>query len=285
LVGTDDGALWLSRNNGKTWKNLTKSLPRAPKGRYISSLELSHHRSRTVYLAFDGHRSDDMEPYAYVSKNHGSSWSKISRGITRGPIHVLREDDHNPDLLFVGTEFGFYVSIDRGKHWTDWRGNLPTVAVRDLAVQDREQELVIATHGRGLWSLDISALRACTAAVQRKAVALLEPRRATRRTYLPRRMPVGQSVSRFPNPRDGVNLAYWLKRKVETPPVLEILDSKHKVVKKLVTTGEQGLHQVFWDLRIPGKRGRRTPPAGDYTVRLRSGKTSLTEKLELAVRP
>jgi photosystem II stability/assembly factor-like uncharacterized protein len=281
LVGTDDGALFVSRSAGAKWTNLTSSLPKQPGEIYVSSLQASSHHSSTVYLAFDGHRSDDMTAYAYVSRNAGRSWARISRGIDRGPIRVLREDAHNPDLLFAGTEFGIHVSIDRGKHWTRLRGNLPTVAVHDIAIQSREHELVIATHGRGLWSLDISGLQSCLSKTRYKAIALIQPQPVRKPRLLPRRIQVGDDTLGFPNPRTDAALYYWLKKKPSAAVAIEILDAKDRLLRRLDVPDTKGLHRVYWDLRPAGKKGRlgRAVGPGSYTVRLSTGKTTLTRKL------
>lgn len=280
-VGTDDGAIWSSRNSGKTWKNITSSV-QSVRGRYISSLHASHHSSNTVYLAIDGHRSDDMKVHIMVSRNSGRSWSRLGKGIPRGPVRVLREDPKNPDLLYAGTEFGIFASLDKGKNWFSLKGNLPTVPVHDMAIQEREQDLVIATHGRGIWTLDISGLQACPQKVQRKPVELLQPERIVLRRSMPTRRGVGHAIFHAPNPKTGVAIHYWLKSKIAEGLTLEILDDKSKVVRSLEVRNERGLHRAFCN-PLRGK-GRQSMRSGSYVVRLQTGKTTITKKLEVETR-
>lgn len=272
-VGTDDGAIWVSRNTGKTWKNISSSV-QSVKGCYISSLQASDHSSNTVYMAIDGHRSDDMSVHAMVSRNAGRSWSRIGKGIPRGPVRVLREDPINPDLLYAGTEFGIFASLNRGKNWFSLKGNLPTVPVHDIAIQLREHDLVIATHGRGIWTLDVSGLQACPQKVQKKAVDLLQPEQIVTRRTLPARRGVGHAIFNVPNPPTGAAIHYWLKSKVSDALTLEILNDKSKVIRKFEIENEGGLHRVFCE-------PRRGMGAGSYVVRLQTGKTTITRKLEI----
>jgi photosystem II stability/assembly factor-like uncharacterized protein len=271
-VGTDDGAIWVSRNTGKTWKNISSSL-QSISGRYISSLQASQHTTNTVYMAIDGHRSDDMRVHTMVSRNNGRSWSRIGKGITQGPVRVLREDPVNPDLLYAGTEFGIFVSLDKGRSWLSLQGNLPSVPVHDMAIQEREKELVIATHGRGIWTLDISGLQGCPQKVQKKAVDLIQPKPISVYRKLPVRYPWGgHAIFKVPNPPAMAVIHYWLKSKVSDALTVEILNGKSKVVRKLEVKNSKGLHRVT----CPPPSGK-----GPFTVRLQTGKATITKKLEI----
>src|ERR1041385_7063087 len=168
-VGTDDGNVQVSRDGGRTWTNVVGNVRGLPANAWVSSLEAGHFAAGTVYATFDLHTFGDMRPYAFKSTDFGKSWSPIVArdGPVRGYAHVVKEDLVNRDLLFLGTELGLWVSLDGGKQWAHYKGgDLPSVAVRDLAIHPRDDDLVIATHGRGIWIIDdITPLRALTPAI------------------------------------------------------------------------------------------------------------------------
>ena len=151
-AGTDDGYLQMSRDGGKTWINVYSHLAGAPKGGYISRIEASYKEEGTVYVTFDNHRSADFGVYIYRTTNFGDSWTRISSGIPpeAGTVHVIREDPAAPNLLFAGTEFGLYVSFNRGQHWEKMKNGLPPTPVFDLQIHPRDHDLILATHGRSL---------------------------------------------------------------------------------------------------------------------------------------
>ena len=154
-AGTDDGLIHITTDDGGTWKDITpQNLPQA--NLYVSKLEPSHHDSKTVYAAIDGHRSDYFKPILIVTTDAGMTWKSISGDLPlTAPVKVVREDINNPDVLYIGTEHAAYVTIDRGIHWVKLNGkSLPTVAVDDLKLQSREQDLIAGTHGRSIYILD-----------------------------------------------------------------------------------------------------------------------------------
>ena len=160
-AGTDDGNLQVSRDGGKTWSNVVSHMPGVPKGAYVSRIEASHKEEGTVYVTFDNHRSGDFAIYIFASRNYGDSWTKITSGIPQGAgtVHVIREDPANANLLFAGTEFGLYVTFNRGQNWEKMKNGLPTVPVFDLQIHPRDHDLILATHGRSIWIMDnITAL-------------------------------------------------------------------------------------------------------------------------------
>jgi len=165
-VGTDDGNVQISRDAGKTWTNVTGNIPALPKNAWVSSLEAGHFAEGTAYATFDLHMFGDLRPYAYKTTDYGKTWTPliVENGPVLGYAHVVKEDLVNQDLLFVGTEFGLWVSLDGGRQWAKYKGaEFPNVAVRDLAIHPRDHDLVIATHGRGIWIIDdITPLRALT---------------------------------------------------------------------------------------------------------------------------
>src|SRR5436305_2761469 len=167
-VGTDDGNLQLTRDGGKSWTNVVGNIPGLPKNSWVNWVQASNFNPGTAYAAFDRHTFGEMEPYVFKTTDYGKTWTPLvtprDPKSVRGYAHVIKEDLVKPDLLFLGTEFGLWVSIDGGKNWAQFKGNhFPAVAVRDLAIHPRDNDLVLATHGRGIWSVDdITALRALT---------------------------------------------------------------------------------------------------------------------------
>jgi photosystem II stability/assembly factor-like uncharacterized protein len=159
-VGTDDGQIWVSEDAGETWRT-EGTFPGVPRNAYVSRLESSLHDENTVFAAFSAHKDGDFTPYAIKSTDRGRTWTSIAGDLPeRGMVWALAQDHVNADLLFAGTEFGVFFTRDGGGHWIQLKGGLPVIAVRDLALQRRENDLVLATFGRGFWVLDdYSALR------------------------------------------------------------------------------------------------------------------------------
>jgi hypothetical protein len=153
-VGTDDGNIQLTRNDGETWKIISHTLPE----KWVSRVRASRHEPNTVYATFTGYRDDDFQTYIYMSADAGESWRSISGNLPAEPVNVIIEDPRNPDILYVGTDLSAYVSLNRGKKWISLSNHLPTCAVYDLVIQERELDLVAGTHGRSIFVLDIEAI-------------------------------------------------------------------------------------------------------------------------------
>ena len=150
-VGTDDGKVHVTKDGGKTWKEIMKGLPYQ---KWVSELVASAYDLNTVYMAQNGKRDDDFAAYVWKSTNQGKKWVDISGNIPLGPVNVIREDPVNKDILYVGTDIGVYVTTDGGETWNILGGNLPSTFVHDLIIHPRDNIIVIATHGRGMWALD-----------------------------------------------------------------------------------------------------------------------------------
>ena len=244
-AGTDDGALWVTRDGGHEWQNITRNLGlRDP--RWIASIEASKYAEGRVYVACDGHRSDDDDPYAFVSDDFGQTFRSIKANLPWGSTRVLREDIINQNLLYCGTEFGLWVSLDRGGHWTKLNNNLPTVAIFELAQHPTNGELVAATHGRSLWACDVSALRQLTPDHFREQIALFKPTDLTRWQSEPAR---GQTNRRFTgrNPAPGAQVWYVLPKKAERV-TLRVEDIEGHIVREIRGPVEAGLQRASWDL-------------------------------------
>lgn len=155
-AGTDDGNLQVTRDGGATWKNVVDKVPNLPKGTYVSRVIASKHSEGTAYVTFDGHRNGDFKVYVYMTTNYGDSWKSIASNLPQnnGIANVIREHPRNGNLLFVGTEYGAYVSFDKGGEWTKLKLNLPTVPVDDIVIHPRDNDLIFGTHGRSIWVMD-----------------------------------------------------------------------------------------------------------------------------------
>ena len=155
-IGTDDGNLQVSQDGGETFTNVYGNIAGAPKGyAHISRIEPSHFDPATAYVAVDNHRNDDWKPYLFKTTDYGKTWVNVASNLpAKGNINALREDYDNPNLLFVGTEFGLYVTLDGGKEWKKFMTNLPSVRVDDILIHPRDRDLIVATHGRSIWIAD-----------------------------------------------------------------------------------------------------------------------------------
>jgi S1-C subfamily serine protease/photosystem II stability/assembly factor-like uncharacterized protein len=265
-VGTDDGALWVTRDGGHEWKNLTKNLAiRDP--RWVATIETSRYADGRVYVALDGHRSDDDEPNVFVSEDFGETFRSLRANLPWGSTRCLREDIHNEKLLFCGTEFGLWTSLDRGAQWTKLNDNLPTVAVHEVAMHPTNGEIVVATHGRSLWACDISALRQLSSEHVKEKIALFKPAEVVRWQSEPAR---GRTNRRFTgtNPAAGAQLWYSLPQKAERV-TLRVEDIEGRTIRELRGSTEAGLNRVAWDLlqaptqRVSGAEGRERETSGE----------------------
>jgi len=314
-AGSDDGLIQITRNGGGSWQNVTP--PGMPEWSMISLIDPSPHAAGAAYVAVDRHKLDDFKPYIYKTADYGKSWTGIAAGIPDGAyVHAVREDPKRTGLLYAGTETGVYLSIDDGAHWQKLQLNLPPVPVHDLVVKD--DDLVVATHGRAFWILDdISPLRKIAPADVDAAVKLYPPRPAYRLRMpdsVDRRVPAGE------NPPPGAMIYYYFKTAPKDEVKLEILDTQGSVVKtyssikKEEDAGpaewpdvqhlsetlpvEAGLNRFSWNLRyedpvkVPGNfyetdippKGPMALP-GAYQVRLTVAGQSQTAPLELRQDP
>jgi photosystem II stability/assembly factor-like uncharacterized protein len=286
LVGTDDGRVQVSRDGGQRWIDRSDQVPALNGGGWISRLEWSHAAEGTAYLAVARHRLDDRAPYVYRTTDHGATWQSLAADLPpEGPVHVIREDLHNPHLLFVGTEFGLFVSVDTGKHWRRLRDGLPTVAVHDLVIHPRDRELVIATHGRGIYVMDIAPLQELTPQVLAARAHLFDIKPAA--AFEPRRTlgTLDSKMYRAANPPLGATIYYYLKAPVNDAVAITIADARGAIVANLKGPHEAGLHRVTWNLRLPtAKDADEEKPLtapGEYAVQVKAGNRMLTKRLRI----
>jgi photosystem II stability/assembly factor-like uncharacterized protein len=220
--GTDDGNVWLTRDGGAIWTEVDAAIPDVPHGTWVSCVVASAVDANTAYVAFDGHRSDDRRPWLFRTTDAGRTWTDLSGGLAANqPVYVVDEDDRNPDLLFAGTEFGLQVSFDRGRTWQAMTNGLPTVAVHDLYIHPRERDLIVGTHGRGLYVLDdISALEEWRPAMAADVVRVFEQRQATLWVDMSRSGQMGENTYAGENPPSIAPVSFQQRdraRLVNTP--------------------------------------------------------------------
>ena len=301
-VGTDDGNLQITRDSGKTWNNVVGNVPGLPKNSWVNWVQAGNFDAGTAYAAFDRHTFGDMAPYVFRTTDYGKTWTPLvsaqdAKGV-RGYAHVIKEDLEKPDLLFLGTEFGLWVSIDGGKNWAQFKGNhFPAVAVRDLAIQPRENDLVLATHGRGIWIVDdIVPLRNLTNDVTSQEVAFVSARPVQQRIEGNGGWANGDAVFVGDNPPDAAVITYYQRtRHLFGKLKIEILDSTGRVVDEVPASKRPGLNRVTWSMRekpprVPpaaqiafgSSRGPRLVP-GDYTVRLTKAGKAYETKLTVGL--
>jgi len=254
-AGTDDGALWVTRNNGFEWKNITANLG-IPSPRWVATIEASRFEDGRVFVALDGHRSDDDEPYLFESNDFGDTWRSIRSNIPSGSTRCLREDISNQNMLYAGTEFALWFSMDRGANWTKMNTNLPTVAIHEVAQHPTNGEIVAATHGRSLWACDVSGLRQMKLENLATQVAMFKPEEVVRWRSEPSR---GNTNRRYAgeNPTSGAQIWYALPTKAERVSV-RIEDIEGKIIRELRGETASGLHRLTWDLgaqAAPAARG------------------------------
>jgi photosystem II stability/assembly factor-like uncharacterized protein len=285
-AGSDDGRLHVSRDGGAAWQDVSARVPGVPPERWITSLEASHFDAGTAYLALDRHRHKDRAPYVFRTEDHGKTWKPLANNLPpTGPVHVIREDPRNRDLLYVGTEFGLFASIDRGESWVPIRNGLPTVAVHDLVVHPRDRELVIGTHGRSIYVLDVAALQEMNRQMLGEAAHLFDVKPATVFRY---RGSHGLGTGKnylAPNPPYGAAIYYYLKEAVEAGVRVSIADATGTPVAELSGPGTPGLHRVQWNLvgfpsLTPPRPAKEVGP-GDYAVRLKVGGKVLARKVRV----
>jgi photosystem II stability/assembly factor-like uncharacterized protein len=260
-VGTDDGNVQLSRDQGATWTEVGKNITGGTKEYYVSRVEASYFDAGTAYVSLDGHRSNDLKPYIYVTRDYGKTWTSISSNLPAfGNVNVVKQDLRNPNLLYAGTEFAFFVSLDEGKSWKKFMTDLPVVRIDDVVVHPRDHDLVLGTHGRSVQIIDdISPLQQLTPAVLAQDVHLFEPRNAVqwRNDIRNSRAVTGNKNWRaVTGPPGGTAISYYLKAPASGEVRITITNlANGQVFRNLTGTNQQGLNRVQWNLA-------GNPPAG-----------------------
>ena len=299
-VGTDDGNVQLTRDAGKSWTNVVGNVPGLPKASWVSWVEASKHATGTAFVAFDRHTFGDMTPWVFRTDDFGKTWTRIvgdGSGV-RGYAHVVKQDPVKPSLLYVGTELGLWISLDAGAHWAQFRpNNFPSVAVRDLQIHPREHDLVLATHGRGIWIVDdLTPLRALGPDTVQKAAVFLPSRPVQQRLQASAGWVEGDASYAGENAASGAVITFYQRtRHLYGRIKLEIFDAQGKLLDTIVPPKRRGLNRVVWSMqrrppRVPraaqvafsSSQGPRVVP-GIYTVKLTRGNEVITEKLVIGL--
>ena len=296
-VGSDDGLIHVSQNAGESWKSVSKNIKGVPKGTWVSRITTSSHDKGTAFVTFDGHRTGDMKTYVYQTTDFGKSWEKLSAADV-GYAWIMRQDTVNPDLYFLGTEFGLYVSLDAGQNWARFKENLPKVAVHDMVIHPTEHDLILATHGRGVYIIDdISPMRALNKDKLQENMLLLPSR--------PSVMVEGGALQSFSgagefvgdNPSEVAVISYYLKKRHMFGDMkVNILDENDNIITTLVAGKRRGINRVEWPMRlkapkfppstslVPGFFGPRVAE-GEYKVEIIKGKKKYYTTVELVADP
>ena len=262
-AGTDDGRVHVTRNGGITWTEIGRGLPR---DRFVAEIVASRYDEGTVYLVMNGKRDDDFTPYLWKSTDYGQTWTSIVNDLPIGPVNVIKEDPENPHVLYVGADLSAYVSIDGGAHWNVLAAALPASYVHDIVIHPRDDIMVAATHGRGMFALDVRPLRQLTPEIVAADVHVLDAG--------PARLARGREPAVRPS------IYYWLR--AAGPVTVTVKDARGEVVRALEGTADAGLNVAHWDLGGPaapaqqgqggfGRRGAPPVAPGVYTVEVRQG--------------
>ncbi|MFY9233943.1 MAG: FlgD immunoglobulin-like domain containing protein [Fimbriimonadaceae bacterium] len=269
-AGTDDGNVWVTQDDGKAWTQVNMNIPGAPKEWWVSRVHASPHDPATAFVSYTGFREDDFTPMLWKTTDYGKTWTSIVGNLPMEQISVVKQDTINPDLLVVGTETGAHLSLDGGRIWNKLSLGLPTVAVQDLVIHPRDGDLILGTHGRGVYIADIRVLREASLNTG-KDLYVYRPSPAISAGMIPNMFDPFNGMRRFtaPNPPSGSTITYYLAQASADDPKIEILDKDGKVVREITLGGTSaGLNNVNWNLRGNVGGGQGLVPAGMYQIRI-----------------
>jgi len=292
-AGTDDGNVRVSRDGGDTWTEVSDRIPGLPTDTWINGIEASRFEAGRVYLAANNYRNDDFGNYLFVSDDYGERWRAIADGVPTGQVvRTVREDPRNPNALYLGTEFGAFYSIDGGASWVHLGLALPTVAVNDLVIHPRDNDLILGTHGRGIWILDnINALQELTPEVMARPAHLFSMEPAEQIRYRSEKGHTGDMIFRGANPAPGALVDFWLDADGKDV-TLTVLASSGETVAHVPASGDRGVNRAVWNLRHmePGQGDRGAPRGplvvpGRYTIRLEADGVVSEGELEVREDP
>jgi photosystem II stability/assembly factor-like uncharacterized protein len=301
-AGTDDGNLQVTRDGGKSWTNVVGNVPGVGRDSWVSWVEAGRYSEGTAYATFDRHMYGDMKPYVFKTTDFGKSWAQLpaAAGGVRGYVHVIKEDPRDANLLFLGAEFGLWISVDGGQRWAQYKASgFPSVAVRDLVVHPRTSDLVLATHGRGIWIIDdISGLRALTPGLMSEDAGFLPVPAAAQWMETSGGWPEGDATFTGPNrPTDAFIPYYQRTRHIFGDLKIEIFDADGKLVDTVSSSKHRGVNRATWSMHL---KPPRVPPAasamfgaafgprvlpGVYTVRMTKGEKTYTTQLNVTLDP
>ncbi|MCD4789596.1 MAG: hypothetical protein K8R37_06300, partial [Bacteroidales bacterium] len=294
-VGTDDGNLQITKDGGQSWTNVVENITGLPPGTWVSYVCPGLYDTATAYVTFDGHRTGDKQPYLFKTTDFGKTWTSLTDDNIKGYCYKMIQDPVNPNLLFLGTEFGLFVSIDGGEVWSQFKGKLPDVSVRDLVIQERENDLVIGTHGRGIMIIDdITPLRQLTEETLQQDVAFLDSR-PYELGYLGWEMGLtGDDEFVGSNPQGASIITYYLKKRhIFGDMFIEIYNDDGEKIKELPAGKRKGINRVPWRMRMKPPKVPSSPllaframygptyPPGEYTVKIIKGDNTYEGKVNV----
>ena len=300
-AGTDDGNVQVTRDSGKTWTNVTGNVKYVGTTPITSWVEAGRFEEGTAYATFDRHMQGDMAPYAYKTTDYGVTWTQLPLAASgvRGYAHVIKEDTQDSKLLFLGTEFGLWISIDGGDHWAQYKGTgFPAVSVNDLVVHPRTNDLVLATHGRGIWIIDdISPLRALTSEVMQQEAAFLPQGPVVQLIQAFGGWAEGANSFHGPSRPDTAMITYYQRsRHIFGDLKIEVFDAQGKLVDTLAPSKHRGVNRAEWGMRLKPPKvppaaslgGANTGPRvlpGTYTVKMTKGDKVYTTQIQVVGDP
>lgn len=292
-TGSDDGRISITRDGGKNWTNLTDNMPQGtPQQCVVDELDTSHFVDGRAYLTLNCYGRNDRAPHVYMTDDFGSNWTDITGNLPTGPAYVVKEDPRNENVLYLGTEFGFFVTVDRGGRWVQLRGNLPTANVASMAIQERDMEVVVGTFGHAMWVTDIAPFSQMSADLFDKDIHIFDIPQATKHRV---RVKYGNTIEeiqgdnyfRGENPAYGASITYYLKEGTIFESVdITVKDEDGNVVRSFTGPGNVGLNIAHWDLMSDEGAADALPPpvrrlsyedrhfrrlvsTGDYTVEIK----------------
>ncbi|MEI8281820.1 MAG: hypothetical protein WCG75_05400, partial [Armatimonadota bacterium] len=280
--GSDDGLVNVTLDGGKTWDDVTSHIPGLPRGLWVSRVTWSHWQKDRLYVCVDGHRSNDFKPYLYVSDDAGKTFRSLANGLADwDSLYVIREGEQNPNLLILGSEMSLRFSIDSGKSWSRIRGNFPTVAVHDVKVHPKMHDLVIATHGRALWTIDIAALEGMTEGVPSKT-GILGCSPGIRMPVITGDALTGDQFYKSRNTQPMARIYYFLAEDVKDDNSVNLTVQAPGGAEVNIAGGadmklSKGLNRFEWNPRIDGNMAA----AGTYKVKLTVGKATYTSTVDV----
>ena len=239
-VGTDDGHIHITQDGGNTWKRISSNLP---KKMWVTRVQASSHEKSRVYASLNGYRWDDFNAYVYMSDDYGNTWTSIGKDLPNEPVNVIKEDPKNPDILYVGTDHGIYVSLNRGKSFMAMQGGLPAVSIHDLAIHPRENDLVLGTHGRSFWKANINEMQQLNDEILAKTIHAFS---IDKKRYSSRWGTIRNQYSEAFEP--DVTIPFYTSKSGNM--VIAIKTDKGDILKQITNKADKGLNYLKYDLSI-----------------------------------
>ncbi|MFH0760060.1 MAG: glycosyl hydrolase [Bacteroidota bacterium] len=298
-AGTDDGNVQLTTDGGKTWTKLNVNIPDLPPLAFISFIDADNSDKNTAWMTVDAHRNGDLKPYAFVTRDLGKTWQSLVKPAIKGFCHVIKQDPVNPRLVFLGTESGLFISLDSGQEWIRFKNKVPQTGVYDMAFQPDEQDLVLATHGRGIIAIDdLTPLRSLTPDILNQDFAFLpvKPYFFSSETGLQDFASDAEFIG--PNEDNAARICYYLKKRHTFGEMyLELYDSENRLLKKLPAGNRKGINQVSIATLMEPPKVPKSPnilgeaitgpqyEAGTYRIKVVKGDQAFTTDLVLRENP